>query len=305
MFGYIPYEERSPDSQYRELLIKIMKSGVDVLPKQDEKARMVFGHQMRFDLKNGFPIIIERDLVSARPGRTSFFFKALGELIGFLHGARTVLDLEQFGNNWWGRWASIEKCHKRGLAPGDLGPGSYGAAWRHFPTAEGKPFDQITHLVEPIKELPNLRTHFLSPWIPQYVGRGEGKSQKVVVVPCHGWVHVMVNIEKKTLSVHHFQRSADVPVGLPANIIQYAALTLMLAQVAGYAPGELVYTLSDAHIYHSQFPYVEKLLATESGKFPTVTLDSSVTNLFDFRQGHFEVSDYEPKMPFWAIPTPV
>lgn len=293
------------DCQYRNLLRKILAEGVTVMPKQEEKALCLFGHQMRFNLYDGFPMITERDLLSDGKKTKSIFYQSLGELFAFLHGARLQAQLEQFGCKWWKPWVTKEKCEKRGLIEGDLGSGSYGPAWRSFPTLDGTHFDQITHVIQQIKELPNLRTHFVSPWIPQYVGRGKGKVQKVVVVPCHGWLHFFVNVETGEISLHHFQRSADVPVGLVCNLIQYGALLMMVAQVTGYAPKELVYTISDAHIYVNQIPAVEKMLAVPPMTLPEVTIDQKVKDILDFRQEHFSVEGYHPQNPRMVIWTPV
>lgn len=293
-----PKEERVPDTQYQALLKRILREGVPVMPQQGEGALHVLGHQMRFPFANGFPLITERDLSG------TYFMQALGELSCFLNGGRTQAELEQFGCKWWKRWTTKEKCEKRGLAAGDLGPGSYGAAFRSFPTAEGVPFDQMKHLVEQIRELPHLRTHFVSPWIPQYIGRGKGKQQQVVVAPCHGWLHVLIYPAQKELSVHHFQRSADAPVGLVFNIAQYAAFAMILAHVMGYTPRELVYTVSDMHIYESQILHVRRLLSRTPRPFPTATLNESITDLFMFRAEHLSVTDYHPH-PAMTIPTPV
>jgi thymidylate synthase len=305
MFECKPFEKRRPDTQYKKLLRRILKSGDRVMPQQEEPAIMVFGHQMRFDLRNGFPIITERDLLASKEGHLSQAHMAIGELCAFLNGARTLDEMRRFGCGWWSRWVTPEKCAKRGLETGDLGPGSYGAAFHDFPTAEGKPFNQIQHLVEQITELPHLRTHFVSPWIPQYAGRGKGKAQKVVVCPCHGWFHAMVYPNTGEISLHHFQRSADAPVGLVFNFIQYAALLMMLAQISGYKPRELVYTISDAHIYLSQMSDVGDILATPPGRFPTMEINPDIKNIFDFRPEHFKASDYHPSLPGRRIWTPV
>ncbi len=302
---YKEFSERKSDSQYRELLKRIKTEGEKVFAQQDEEALMVLGHMMRFKLANGFPVITERDLVSAIQGHPSQFQMAIGELCAFLNGARTLEEMKKFGCGWWSRWVTAKKCAKRGLEPGDLGPGSYGPAWRNFPTAEGKPFDQITHLIEQINELPQLRTHIVSPWIPQYLGRGRVKQQKVVVVPCHGFFHVVINTYTNELSLHHFQRSADVPVGLVFNLIQYAALTLMIAQVTNYKVKEFVYTTSDTHIFLSQMNDVNELLTTEPQPFPTVTVDSTVKDIFAFRPEHFKITDYKPQLSRRTIWTPV
>lgn len=243
-------------------------------------------------------------MCSSKDGIHSIFYQALGELFAFLHGAHTQKELESFGCLWWKRWVTEEKCLKRGLELGDLGPGSYGPAWTAFPTAEGGSFNQITHLIEQIRELPHLRTHYVSPWIPQYIGRGKGKQQKVVVAPCHGYFHVLIDRDKR-LTLMHFQRSADVPVGLVANLIQYAALTLMIAQTTGCIAHELVYCISDAHMFAMQIDDVKEMLSTRPMSLPTVTIDPEVTSLLDFRQHHFHISDYHPQLPSRIIRTPV
>ena len=304
MVQYKSFSERTPDRQYRELLRRILVEGDQVMPQQGEPARMLVGHQMRFPLANGFPIITERDLLSPGERSSSQFSMAIAELCAFLSGARTLEEMKRFGCGWWARWVTPEKCAKRGLPPGDLGPGSYGPAFHDFPMPDGGTFNQFDNLIKEIRALPHLRTHFVSPWIPFYIPRRPGRQQKVVVAPCHGWVHVLINARGE-LTLHHFQRSADAPVGLVFNLIQYAALTLMIAQVTGYQPKELVYTTSDTHIYEQQIPDVEKLLKTEPGRFPTVTLDPAVTDLFAFRPQHFAVSDYEPRLGRMVIWTPV
>ncbi len=305
MIHYRDFNLRYPDHQYRDLLSRILRSPKLVHPQQGEDAFKVFGHLIRFDMENGFPIITERDLVAPGKKTSSIFNQSLGEITAFLNGAQTQEELVKFGCSWWDRWVTPEKCAKRGLAAGDLGPGSYGAAWRRFPTAEGKPFDQITNLIEQMKELPHLRTHFVSPWVPQYTFRGKGKQQKVVVAPCHGWFDVELIPDKKEFSLFHLQRSADVPVGLVCNIIQYAALTLMLAQVTGYRAKELVYAIIDAHIYVKQVQDVKDMLQTEPQRFSTVELDQSVTDIFSFRPEHFTVKDYHPQLERRRIWTPV
>lgn len=303
---YFPYEERTPDGQYAALLRRILQEGERVFPQQDEPARMLVAPQLVYDLRNGFPLMTERDLVTPGPKTgTSVFTSALAELAAFLNGAHTQEVLERFGVTWWKRWVTPEKCAKRGLPPGDLGPGSYGPAFRAFPTLEGTPFDQITNVLEQIREHPNLRTHFVSPWIPQYIGRGKGKVQKVVVVPCHGWFHVFVYPETGMMDMHHIQRSGDMPVGIVANLIQYAALLMMIAQVTGYTPRRLHYTISDAHIFEGQVVDVEKLLTRDLQRLPTVSLDPTVTDLFEFRPSHFTVTDYHPQGERMVIWTPV
>jgi len=299
MVAMKPHAERTPDLQYRRLLKRIMEEGTDVMPIHGVASRMIVGHQLRFAMDNGFPLLTERDLSKSFRG-------ALGEHIGFLHGARTLEDLKSYGMPavFWDRWVTKEKCEFFGLPEGDLGDGSYGAAWGAFPTEQGTSFNQVEHVVQQIKERPHLRTHFISPWVPQHVIQHDGLKRRTVVAPCHGWIHVLAFPDSKELVIHHFQRSADVPVGVAFNFVHYAGFGMMLAQVLGYTMKELVHTLSDAHIYHNQFDAVKEILARDPKPFPTVSLDSAVTDIFDFRPAHFELSDYDPH-PKMVIPTPI
>lgn len=301
MVTYRPFSERTPDTQYRDLIARIINHGEEVDTQQEHPAKKWIGYQMRFPIANGFPLITERDLVAA----PSQFRSAIAELCAFLNGARTLDEMKRFGCGWWAQWVTPDKCAKRGLPPGDLGPGSYGPAWRRFPTAEGVPFDQITTLLEQIAELPHLRTLRVTNWIPQYIPRGRSRVQKVVVAPCHGDFHVHVNTRTREMTLVHIQRSGDAPVGLVFNLAQYGALLLMLAQVTGYIPKELVYFVDDGHIFMKQMEAVERLLATKPMPLPTVTIDPDVKDLFSIRPGHFEVSDYHPQNERMVIWTPV
>ena len=301
-----PVSERTADSQYKELLRKILTRGERVLSQQgvDAITLMVPG-EMRFALDNGFPMIVERNMNTVTSERlpVTIWQQAIGEIIAFVNGARTLKELENFGCYWWQDWATPEKCAKRGLEPGDLGPGSYGAAFHDFPTVDGGSFNQFKEIIEQIREMPHLRTHFISPWIPQYTIRGTGKQQKVVVVPCHGWIHIRILNGKLTLVM--VQRSGDVPVGVPSNMIQYGALTMMLAQVTGTIPYEYIHIILDAHIYVDQVPAVETMLARTSRTLPTITLDPTVSDFFAFRRQHFVLSDYYPYPGIKGIPVAI
>jgi thymidylate synthase len=293
---YLPFQQREPDSQYRQLLERILADGAWVPTRQGPQAITLMQQGMRFDLANGFPMITERSL-------KSFWRKPIGELCAFINGATTLDELAAFGCDWWGKWATQEKTASRGLPAGSLGPGSYGGAFERFPTAEGSGFDQFKHLVEQIRELPGDRTHFVSPWIPQYQVRGRGKTPRTTIAPCHGWVHVRVI--GAALHLHMFQRSGDVPVGVPANMIQYAALLLMLEQLTGIRAAAYYHTISDAHIYADQVEAVKTMLGRDSRRLPTVGLTEAgrgVTDIHDFRAEHFELSDYEPHPGIQAIP---
>jgi thymidylate synthase len=296
---YAPVEQRTPDRQYNDLLARIMADGVPVPTRQGPAALTLMQQTMRFPLANGFPVITDRNL-------TSFWQKPIGELCAFINGVTTIEGLAEFGCDWWDAWATEEKTAKRGLPPGTLGPGSYGGAFHDFPTVEGPPFDQFQHLVEQIQELPGDRTHFVSPWIPQYQVRGTGKTPRTTIAPCHGWVHVRVLAGG--LHLHMFQRSGDVPVGVPSNMIQYAALLLMLEQVTGLPAHTYYHTISDAHMYEDQLDQVGKLLGREPRPLPTVHLTAegrAVTDIHDFRAEHFELTDYDPhpSVGRWPVAT--
>lgn len=295
---YLPLENRTPDTQYRNLLEKILHEGRKVHPIHGEYALMLIGQQMRFPMKNGFPLITERD-------QSDSFGGALKEITAFLNGAQTLEELRKFGlpDVYWARWVTKEKCEKFGLLEGDLGDASYGAVWTRFPRRDGAPFNQIENLVRQIKEHPELRTHRVSNFYPPEVIGPEG-TRRVVVAPCHGDLQILVFPETKELVVHHTQRSGDVPTGVPNNMVHYAAFGMMLAQVTGYTFKELIHYIVDAHIYERQIPFVEKLLERVPLRFPEVILDPSITDIFKFRREHFILGNYRchEKM---NIPTPV
>ena len=284
---YLPYDQRPASTEYRRVLERILAAGIETGTRQGVNALTVMQQTMTFPLAQGFPVITERSI-------KSFWRKPIGELCAFINGATTLPEFEKFGVNWWGPWVTEEKTAKKGIEPGSIGPGSYGAAFRRYPTPDGPPFDQFAHLVEQLRELPELRTHFVDPWIAPYQVRGAGKQPKTTIAPCHGWVHL-----------HMTQRSGDVPVGVPANMVQYAALALMLEQLTGYPAVAYYHTISDAHIYTDQVGAVRAMLATEPRPLPTVTLNAAgraVTDIHDFRAEHFELADYHPNPSIRDIP---
>lgn len=305
--------ERKPDWQYHELLDRIRNKGRVAMSGMDDASLEVLGHQMSFDfVDGGFPLITERDLTVVTNEKnitnhipnlsdrivSASLKQALAEIIAFMNGARTQEELEMYGCKFWKPWTSDPaKAAKRGLELGDLGPGSYGAAFHDFPTAEGPAFNQYKHLVEQIKERPELRTHIITPFIPQYIGRGVGKKQQVLVVPCHGLQHYNVDTFNNEISLVHFQRSADVPIGLPFNMVHYAALTMMVGQVTGLRPRQLVHQISNAHIYKQHMEKVDELLDRDPRPFPLLKIDPSINKLEDFRVEHFTISEYNPHPP--------
>jgi thymidylate synthase len=284
-----------------------LEKGERVSTQQGEDALMLMAPPpLHFRLENGFPLITERNMAPKVSERlpVTIYKQAIGEIFAFINGCRTISGLNSFGCFWWHQWATEAKCAKRGLATGDLGPGSYGGAFAHFPTTDGGNINQWEVIVEQMKQQPQLRTHCVSPWIPDCILRIEGRKQKVVVVPCHGWVHIRIINGKLTL--HMQQRSADLVVGVPSNIAQYAALTMALAQVTGYSAVEYIHSFSDCHIYVNQIPAAEKMLSREPRRFPTMFIDPTINNLFDFRHEHFQVGeDYNPHPGIKDIPVAI
>jgi thymidylate synthase len=299
-----PDTKKSPDVQYHNTLKLVLEQGKRIKSQTGtDTLTYLAPPSMRFDLENGFPMITERNMAPNFKKVPTVWKQALGEIIGFINGARTQAELETYGCHWWRTWVSEKKCHKRGLETGDLGPGSYGAAFHDFPTAEGESYNQIKNIVEQIIELPHLKTHFISPWVPQYTIRGQSKKQKVVVCPCHGWMHIM--IQEGKINLHMFQRSGDIPIGVPSNMVQYAALTMMIAQATGNKPGTFIHTISDAHIYVDQVDAVKKMLSREPLPFPTMTLKTDNTDIFKFRVDDFELSNYNSHPGIKNIPVAI
>lgn len=265
---------------------------------------------MIFEFSNGFPLITSR--------RVGFWKKPIAELLAFIHGARTADELNRWGCNWWGaQWATPEKCAEFGLDPGDLGPGSYGAAFHDFPNFEwerveghpdggrwvSKPFNQFFHLIKQMKEKPAVRTHVISPWVPQYTLSHSQHERKVVVAPCHGWIQITIIDDKLTLRMD--QRSADFPIGVPSNTIQYAALTMMIAHVTGHEPHMFIHSTHDSQVYEDQVDNIKEMVNREPISFPSLHLTTEgemVTDLFDFRPDHFELRDYNPHPAIAGIP---
>jgi thymidylate synthase len=250
-------------------------------------------------MEHGAAVITERSIRGFTP-------KAIGELCAFINGARTLDELVEFGCDWWDPWATDEKSGSRGLAPGDLGPGSYGHAFRHFTTdldGDDEGFDQLPHLIKKIQDLPDDRTAVLSPWIPQANHRENGVKSRNTIAPCHGWIHALVFDGK--LHLVHNQRSGDTPIGVPSNMVQYTALGLMIEHLTGYEFAEYVHWIQYAHIYVNQLDQVEEMLTREPRALPTLRLNDAgrkVTDIHDFRGEHFEIDDYDPHPGIRDIP---
>lgn len=314
MIDYKPYKDRTPDYQYNDLLKDIDQNGKDKMPiharlaqnqnSGHQNSREVTGKMLSYDMTNGFPVLTGRNL--RKP-----FFGAIGELIGFLNGATTLEELESFGcpRIFWQDWVTKEKCEIFGLKEHDLGRGSYGGSLGKFHMENGKTFDQVRAVMSQMQKKPFLRTHIMTTWNPPYsMGDPEqGAKREVVVAPCHGnFIHFVLFDEQKELEMTHTQRSADVPVGLQFNIIEWAALGMMVAHILGYKFTKYTHFLSNPHYYDIQKESVDMLISRDPRPFPTVRLEPNreIKDLKDFRPEDFILDDdYDPH-PWFKIPTP-
>jgi thymidylate synthase len=297
MFEMLPYGHREIDYQYWKLLTNVLEFGIQVpSPTGVDTISLPLPETVVFDLCEGVPLITERNLNPKTVKNFPQWQQAIGEIIGFIHGARTQKELENFGCYWWYLWVTPEKCAKRGLEPGDLGLGSYGPAFHDFPTSEGSTHNQIQAVLDQMVYKPYLKTHVVSPFVPQYIMRGEGIQQKTVVVPCHGLMHF--RIIGSQLQLYMWQRSGDLVLGVPNNWMQYSALLLMVNSYfskRGLDFDELIFvhTISDAHIYVNQLSAVEIMVERKQRQFPTLQLDPDV-GFWETRVKHFSLSDYYP-----------
>jgi thymidylate synthase len=287
--AYKPYEERTPDTQYLNLIRLVRDEGrLVVHPHQEGMGRYTHTSlpPLVYKFSNGFPLLTERKI--------PFWRTAIAELAAFMNGATTNSELHEFGCNWWDTWTTEKKCANFGLDEGDLGWASYGGAYGKFPMPNGEGFNQFVHVVRGMQESPNMSTHCVTSWIPFGTLQHSGLQRKVVVAPCHGNFLKFTIIDGK-LTLQHVQRSADMPVGVVSNIAQYAALALMVGQIVGVEPYEYVHYFLDAQIYENQLEGVEDLLAREPRPFPTMKIvEEEIENILSFRPEHFELTDYYP-----------
>lgn len=251
--------------QYLELLDKIMTEGVDRGDRTGTGTRGIFGHQMRFDLSDGFPLLTTKKL---------HLKSIIYELLWFLKGDTNVKYLQENGVRIWNEWAAPD---------GELGP-VYGSQWRSWPDYNGGSIDQITEAIKTIKENPESRRIIVSAW-------NVAKLSEMALPPCH--LLFQFYVANGRLSLMLYQRSADCFLGVPFNIASYALLLMMVAQVTGLKPGEFVHTLGDTHIYHNHFEQVRTQLARTPGKLPTMHLNPEIKNIFDFKYEDFELRDYD------------
>ncbi|MBK6626270.1 MAG: thymidylate synthase [Flavobacteriales bacterium] len=251
---------------YHDLLQRILDHGVGKHDRTGTGTLSCFGHQMRFDLADGFPLVTTKKL---------HVKSIIHELLWFLAGDTNVQYLRDNGVRIWDEWAD---------ANGDLGP-VYGYQWRSWHTPDGRVIDQIANVVEQIKRNPDSRRLIVTAWNPADVDR-------MALPPCHTMFQFYV--AEGRLSCQLYQRSADVFLGVPFNIASYALLTLMVAQVCGLKPGEFVHSFGDVHLYTNHLEQARLQLSREPRALPRMELDPAVTDLFAFRFEHFTLKDYDP-----------
>ncbi|MBU6445745.1 MAG: thymidylate synthase [Alphaproteobacteria bacterium] len=250
--------------QYLDLMDRVMKTGVEKRDRTGTGTRSVFGHQMRFDLAQGFPLLTTKKL----------FTKAIiYELLWFLRGDTNVKWLQQHGVTIWDEWAD---------ANGELGP-VYGHQWRSWPRDHSGTIDQIANLIADIKANPDSRRLIVTAWNPADV-------PKMALPPCHCLFQFYV--AEGRLSCQLYQRSADIFLGVPFNIASYALLTLMVAQVTGLKPGDFVHTFGDAHLYLNHLAQAKEQLSRAPFALPTMRINPQVTDIFAFQYEDFKLENY-------------
>ena len=270
---------------YLELMRHVLEHGTLKADRTGTGTHSVFGWQTRYDLSAGFPMLTTKKL---------HLRSIVHELLWFLQGDTNIRYLKENGVRIWGEWAD---------ANGDLGP-VYGHQWRHWTTADGRKIDQIAQLVANLKANPDSRRHMVSAWNP-------GDVDHMALPPCHALFQLYVapaapgDADRRSrLSCQLYQRSADIFLGVPFNIASYALLTLMLAQVCGFRPGDFVHTLGDAHLYRNHFEQARLQLTRDVRPLPTMRLNPEVKDIFAFRFEDFTLEGYDPH-PHIAAPVAV
>lgn len=258
--------------QYHDLLKHVIAQGTRKGDRTGTGTISVFGHQMRFDLEKGFPLLTTKKV---------HLKSILHELLWFLQGDTNIKYLNDNGVSIWDEWADKD---------GNLGP-IYGYQWRSWPAADGAHIDQITQVIEQIKKNPNDRRLIVSAW-------NVGEIKNMALPPCHAFFQFYV--ANGRLSCQLYQRSADIFLGVPFNIASYALLTMMVAQVCGLKPGDFVHTFGDAHIYLNHMDQVNELLSRQEYPLPEMHLNPHVTNIFDFKYEDFELVGYQCHPPIKA-----
>ena len=262
--------------QYLDLMQRILDEGAEKQDRTGTGTLSVFGHQMRFDLSAGFPLLTTKKL---------HLRSIIHELLWFLEGDTNVAYLNENKVTIWDDWADEE---------GNLGP-VYGAQWRSWPTLDGTSVDQVAGVIDLIRQNPDSRRMIVSAW-------NVGQIDEMALPPCH--LLFQFYVADGTLSCQLYQRSADVFLGVPFNIASYSLLLLMVAQVTGLRPGEFIHTLGDAHLYCNHIDQARLQLARAPRDLPSMTLTPEIVRLEDFKFEDFTLADYNPD-PHIAAPIAV
>ena len=252
--------------QYLELCQRVLQEGTEKHDRTGTGTISVFGHQMRFNLEEGFPLLTTKKL---------HLKSIIHELLWFLKGDTNIKYLQENGVRIWNEWADEN---------GDLGP-VYGHQWRSWPDYQGGHIDQIVQLVEQIKKNPDSRRHIVSAW-------NVAEVNNMALPPCHTLFQFYVADSR--LSLQLYQRSADIFLGVPFNIASYALLLQMMAQVTGLKAGDFVHTFGDAHIYLNHIEQVKLQLTRDTRPLPKMLINPEVKDLFDFKYEDFTLTDYNP-----------
>jgi thymidylate synthase len=250
--------------QYLDLMRHIREHGVARADRTGTGTLSVFGHQMRFDLNEGFPLVTTKKV---------FLKGIIHELLWFVAGSTNVQYLQDHGVHIWDDWADEQ---------GDLGP-VYGSQWRSWPAPDGSTIDQIGKVIEQIKTNPNSRRLIVSAW-------NVAEVEQMALPPCH--MLFQFYVAKGYLSCQLYQRSADVFLGVPFNIASYALLTMMIAQVTGLKPGEFIHTLGDAHLYMNHLEQADEQLGRTPYPLPQMQLNPAVHDILDFKYEDFKLLNY-------------
>lgn len=251
---------------YLDLLSHVLKNGSKKEDRTGTGTYSVFGYQMRFDLGKGFPLVTTKKV---------HLKSIIYELLWFLNGDTNIKYLNDNGVKIWNEWADMN---------GNLGP-VYGHQWRSWKNHNGETIDQITQVVESIKNNPDSRRHLVSAW-------NVGEIEKMALPPCH--IIFQFYVADGKLSCQLYQRSADLFLGVPFNIASYALLTMMIAQVTDLKPGDFVHTFGDAHIYKNHVEQIQLQLSRDVRPLPVMKINPHVKNIFSFKYSDFTLEGYDP-----------
>lgn len=252
--------------QYHDLLQRILAEGTKKEDRTGTGTISIFGHQMRFDLREGFPLVTTKKV---------HLRSIIHELLWFLSGDTNIRYLKENGVSIWDEWADEE---------GNLGP-VYGSQWRSWPTPDGTQIDQISKVVDQLKNNPDSRRIIVSAW-------NVAEIENMALPPCHAFFQFYVADGK--LSCQLYQRSADTFLGVPFNIASYALLTMMMAQVCGLEVGDFVHTFGDAHLYSNHLEQAKLQLSRDLRPLPTMKINPAVKSIFDFKFEDFTLENYDP-----------